>query len=170
GWIVSGNPIHIEFSFPALFPDQFDSKTLVYFTGILLGFAGIEVAAFHINDTKNPSTTYPKATYIAAATIIGIYMIGALAIAVVVPKEEITLHAGVMQALHSFLGAFGLAWAVPIFAFFILLGALALLNTWIIGPSKGLLTSALNGDLPKFTQKTNEIGQPVAILFMQALI
>ena len=44
------------------------------------------------------------------------------------------------------------------------------MNTWIIGPSKGLLTSALNDDLPKFTQYTNRNGSPVAILLMQAII
>jgi len=93
-----------------------------------------------------------------------------LAIAIVVPKEKIFLHAGVMQAFKSFLEAFNLGWAVKWLAGLAVFGALALLNTWIIGPSKGLLTSALNGELPRFTRYTNNIGSPVAILILQAFI
>jgi amino acid transporter len=154
---------------PALIPD-FNLSSMAYFTAIALGFAGIEVAAFYVPDTKNPQRTFPQATFIAAFIIIIIYVLGSLSIAIVVPKEEMHLSAGMMQAMSIFFKYLHIPWAIPLFAFLSVLGGLALLNTWIIGPSKGLLTSALNGDLPKFTQYTNRNGSPVAILLMQAII
>lgn len=168
-WLTSGQAIQIDLSMNALIP-SFNLPNMAYFTAIALGFAGIEVAAFYVQDTQNPQRTFPKATFIAAFIIIVIYVLGALAIAIVVPKNEMHLSAGMMQAMNIFFNYLHIPWAIPVFAFLSVLGGLALLNTWIIGPSKGLLTSALNNDLPKFTQYTNRNGSPVAILLMQALI
>lgn len=169
GWVVSGNPVQIELTSQSFIP-EFRLENFVVLTEILLGFAGIEIAAYHVREAIEPQRSYPRATLIAAITIIVIYVLGSLSIALVVPKEEITLHAGVMQAFEGFLKAFNLSWALPIVATMALIGALALVNTWIIGPSKGLLASALNDDLPGFTKRTNKHGSPITILFMQAMI
>ncbi len=168
-WLTTNQPVHINFDMASFIP-PFNLSSLAYFTVVALGFAGIEVAAFYVQDTKDPQRTFPKATFIAALTIIVIYVLGALAIAIVIPKEDLNLSAGMMQAMNEFFTFLHIPWAIPLFALLSVLGGLALLNTWIIGPSKGLLTSALNDDLPKFTQYTNRNGSPVAILLMQALI
>lgn len=168
-WLTTDQPVHINFNMASFFPD-FSLSSLAYFTVVALGFAGIEVAAFYVQDTKDPQRTFPRATFISACTIIVIYVLGALAIAIVIPKEDLNLSAGMMQAMREFFTFIHIPWAVPVFALLSVLGGLALLNTWIIGPSKGLLTSALNDDLPKFTQYTNRNGSPVAILLMQAII
>jgi len=168
-WLSSDQPLQIQFTTSTFLPD-FSLSSLSYFTAIALGFAGIEVAAFYIQDTKDPRRTFPRATFIAALIIIVIYVLGALAIAIVVPKEELNLSAGMMQAMSTFFTFLHMPWAIPLFAFLSVIGGLALLNTWIIGPSKGLLISALNHDLPKFARRTNRQGAPTAILLMQAII
>lgn len=168
-WIYSGQAVQIDLSMHALIP-EFNSTSVAYFTAIALGFAGIEVAAFYVPDTKDPKHTFPKATFIATIIIITIYVLGALAIACVIPKDQMMLSSGMMQAMSVFFGFLGIPWAIPIFALFSVLGGMALLNTWIIGPSKGLHTSAQHHDLPDFAKKTNKIGSPVAILLMQAII
>lgn len=172
GWFMADDlhhPVHITFHYTHLLPN-FNFETLVYFTSIVLSFGGIEVAGFYIQDTKNPKKTFPKAMFMAAVTIIVIYTLGALAIAMVVPKNDITLHAGLMQAVTLFFEALHLPWATRVFAGFTVIGALALLNTWIIGPSNGLLVSALQNDLPAITKRTNRAGAPVAILLIQAVL
>jgi len=45
-----------------------------------------------------------------------------------------------------------------------------MLNTWIAGPSKGLLASARNGDIPKIFARTNKHNAPTTILTAQAII
>lgn len=169
-WLTTGQPTQIEISPTTLIP-QFDSlSSLSYFTAIGLSFAGIEVAAFYVQDTRDPKQTFPRATFISASIIIAIYTLGALAIAVVVPHHEMELSAGMMQAMTTFFQFLGIPWATTTFAFLSVVGGLALLNTWIIGPSKGLHASALHGDLPRFTRRTNRRGAPVVILLMQAVI
>ena len=169
-WLSSGQASHIDISKTSLIPDFSSLSSLAYFTAIALGFAGIEVAGFYVQDTKDPKRTFPRATFIAAFTIIIIYTLGAVAIAAVIPAEEIQLSAGMMQAMTRFFSFLNLPWAIPVFAFLSVIGGLALLNTWILGPSKGLLVSALNNNLPEFTKQTNRKGSPVAILLMQAII
>jgi glutamate:GABA antiporter len=168
-WLQSGRPLEIAFSLDALIP-EFSFNTMILSTGILLSFSGIEVAAYHIQDTKNPKTTFPRATFISAGLILTLYALGALAIAYVIPQKNITLTGGVMQAFEHFLKAFHLEAWLPVMAGMILLGAMALLNTWILGPSKGLLVSAESGNLPGLFSYVNRFGAPTPILIAQAMI
>jgi len=169
-WLASDQVIQIEISRQALLPDFSSLSSFAYFTAIALGFAGIEVAAFYVQDTQDPQRTFPIATFIAACIIITIYVLGALTIAVVIPKDQMNLSAGMMQAMTKFFQHFNIPWATPWFAMLSVIGGLALLNTWIIGPSKGLLTSAQHNHLPAFAKRVNLKGSPVAILLMQAFI
>tara|TARA_R110002110_G_scaffold12493_1_gene59201 strand:- start:559 stop:1956 length:1398 start_codon:yes stop_codon:yes gene_type:complete len=168
-WFQSGHPIEIEFTRQSLLP-ELSLSSMAYFTVIALGFAGIEVASFYVQDVKKPQRNFPIAICIAASLIIVLYMLGALSVAMVVPKADLNLSSGMMQAMEIFFGALNAPWATPCFALLTVVGALALLNTWILGPSKGLLASAENGDLPKFARRTNRYHSPVAILLMQGFI
>ncbi|MAZ44493.1 MAG: amino acid permease [Legionellales bacterium] len=145
-------------------------SNMVFFTGVLLGFAGIEVAAYHIQDVESPKKLFPQATFLATFLILSISILGALAIAAVLPAEQISLASGVMQAFEAFFVALNLKWMVPILALMIFIGALALLNTWIIGPSRGLYASAEFGNLPRLCKVANRYGSPYQILIMQAVI
>ncbi len=168
-WAFKGHPLQITFSPAALMP-EFSFDTLVFFTGVLLSFGGIEVAAYHIQDTQHPQKTFPRATFIAAGLILTLYVLGSLAIAFVIPTETIHLFGGVMQAFQHFFRSLGFPHLTGCAAIMILLGAMAMLNTWIIGPSKGLLVSAEAGNLPHFFTQTNRFQSPVRILYSQGLI
>lgn len=168
-WVLSGNPTQIPLQPDTLVPPLTGSN-LVFFTGVLLGFAGIEVAAYHIQDIENAQKNFPKATLMAAALILIVSTLGSLAIAMVVPADEISLSAGVMQAFNAFFEALDLGWLTSFIAALALIGALALVNTWIIGPSKGLLASAEHGDIPEFCRRVNRNQSPVNILLMQGII
>lgn len=168
-WVLTGQDTHISFSWAALIPD-FRLDTMVFFSGILLGLAGVEVAAFHIREAKNPQRDYPRALTIAAFLILLISILGTLAIAIVVPQKEISLLSGLIQAFTVFLNAFNLTWAVPLIALLALIGSLAGINTWTVGPAKGLLETAEDGFLPPILRRVNNLNVPVAMLVFQACI
>lgn len=168
-WVATGHVSHIPFSFNALIP-EFRFDTVVFFSGILLGLAGIEVAVFHIREAKNPQRDYPRALIIAVIIILLVYILGTLAIAVVVPQKDINLLSGLIQAFTVFFESFGMLWAVPLLAFFAFIGSLAGVNTWTVGPAKGLLITAQDGFLPKTLQRTNHLGVPTGMLIFQATI
>ena len=52
-WFFSGQEIVIDLSMSSFIPD-FELSNIVIFSGLLLALAGVEIGAFHINETKNP--------------------------------------------------------------------------------------------------------------------
>lgn len=158
----------LQFSKASVIPSN-DFTTWVTFIAILLGLGGMEIPAYHVKNVKNPQKNYPRAVFLATAIILLVYILGSLAIAAVVPKDKMSIIAGPMQAFHLFFNAFGLSWTAPLLALLTLLGSFAILNTWIIGPSKGLLSSAKDGYMPKVFKHTNAAGAPTTLLYLQAI-
>ncbi|MFC1643801.1 amino acid permease [Candidatus Omnitrophota bacterium] len=169
-WLLTGKPSEIVFSARSLIPDVTNIDNIVLLAGALLIFSGIEVSAVHAQEVRDPKRDYPRATFFAAITAIVVLTLGSLAIAIVVPQKDISLVSGLMEAFRLMLDKFGLRWLIPLIAILISMGAIGELCSWIIGPSKGLLTTAKQGNIPPFFQRVNEKGVPVNILLVQAVI
>ena len=169
-WFITGKGSEIVFSTQNIFPDVTNIDNIVLFAGTLLIFSGIEVSAVHAQDVKDPKKNYPRATFLAAIVAIFVLILGSLAIAIVVPQKDISLVAGLMEAFKLLLDKFNLRWLVPLIAVLISVGTAGELCSWIIGPSKGLLTTAKEGHIPPVLQKVNDKNVPVNILFVQAVI
>ena len=118
----------------------------------------------------NRKKNYPKAIFLSAVTISGLTILGTLAIALIIPKDKISLVAGSMEAMDYFLRAFHMEWLVPALATLVAIGAMGTVSTWIAGPCRGLLAAGEDGDFPPFLQKTNRHGMPNSLLFIQAAI
>jgi amino acid transporter len=169
-WAVSGASIVLPpFSLSQIVPAM-DLSTLPFFATVILLFAGMEMAGFHALETRNPSTDYPKAMAISAVIIFVCTVLATLAIAFVIPANELSLAAGVMQAIQYFFNAAHIPGAVAPMAVLITIGGVVSLAAWLIGPAKGLGVVAEEGNLPPVFNKTNKYGSPVAVLFIQALI
>ncbi len=169
-WLLSGNPSNITFNLENLFPKISSFSQMTVLPVILLLFGGLEMSAVHAKDVDNPQKNYPRAIILSAAIIFGLLSMGALSIAIVVPKENIELASGTIEAIRFFLSTFHLDWALPILIFLMVVGALGMISTWLIGPPKGLLVTARHGELPPLLQKTNKKNMPIGILIMQAVI
>lgn len=169
-WIGMGNPLNITFSKTALIPDFQDFHNLAFLTAVIFGLMGMEMSATHAEEVKNPQRDYPRALLYSTLIIIASLVLASLAIAIVVPKDEISLVTGMVQAFSVFFNEFGMNWMLPIVAIFIIIGGLGGVAAWIIGPTKGLMVSARDGCLPPFLTKTNRYGVPVTTLIMQGII
>lgn len=169
GWLVLGHPAQIHFTFHDFLPN-FKLANSAFLVGLLLGYAGMQIAAFHAQETKNPQKDYPRAIFYATALILCFSIFGSLAIALVIPPEKISLVSGLIQAAQVFFVQFHMQWFIPLMAIFTAMGTLAGLNQWLIGPCKGLLAAAFYGDLPKSMQKVNPRGAPTTLLLIQACV
>ncbi len=167
-WFFSGKPLQISFDLKSAIPNLSSIDQMVFFTGVILSFCGIEMSAIHAREVGNPQKDYPKAILLTVITILSLSLLGVLSVAIVIPQQEINLTAGSLQAFSYFVQSYNLNWVTPIMAGFIAIGALGSISTWIIGPSKGLLAAAKNGDLPPFFRKINGRGMPINLLMIQA--
>ena len=169
-WYLQGNPIQIEFTRQALLPDLHNANLWVSLTGIVLSFCGIEIATVHAQDVKNPQSAFPKALFWAVIIILSTLMFGSLAIAAVIPSNEMSLVAGIMQAFDTFFSAYHMHWVLPIIAVMLIIGTLGSVSNWILAPTQGLMVAAKDGHLPSIFQKQNRHGAPVNLLIYQACI
>jgi amino acid transporter len=134
-------------------------------------YAGIEVNAVHVDEMQNPSRDYPKAIFVAMALVLAVFVLPTLAIAWVIPSQQISFTAGVMQAFDSLFHHFGVGFLVPVIALALAIGALAGMMSWLGGPSEGLLRIGREqGFLPPYFQKVNARGIEMHILRAQASV
>lgn len=168
-WWISGKPIAMDVQLSALWP-QWHWGQLPFLGGLVLSYAGIQVAAFHAQDTQNPQRDFPRGFMLAVILIVSVSILATLAIASVIPAGNISLVAGIMQTLGFYFGAFHLSWLLPLFGVMMVLGSIAALNTWLLGPSKGLRVAASLGFLPRWMAKNNKYQSPVTILLLQAVV
>lgn len=169
-WFGSGNPIQTEISWNALVPSFSHVGNLVFLSGLFLAFGGLEVSAAYASEVKEPQKNYPKAIILGSVITFCLFMLGSLAIAFVIPKEQINLVAGLMEAFQIFFEHYSLGWIMPLMALLLVIGAIAEVNSWIIGPVKGLHETSIHGNLPPFFQKLNPNGVPTRLLIFQAIL
>lgn len=185
-WIIDKNPIafeHIPSSVsqivnldavhhvhPRFFPHIKGMSDIAFLAGILLLFAGVEVHAVHAQELKNPQKQFPIAMFIAALISFVLFTLGSLAVAVVTPYDQINLQAGLLVTFQELFTHYHVGWLTNILGLLVAFGALAGVMSWISGPSRGLLWTARDGQLPDFMKKTNKNGVQINILFIQGII
>jgi len=169
-WVFSGQELAIPVTWQSLVPDMGNINNIIFLSGLFLFFAGMEVSGVHALEVKNPQKDYPKAIFLSAVIVTVIFLLGTLAIAVIIPASQISLTAGIMQTYQAVLGRFNLMWLLPIIVLLAAPGMIVQVSSWIAGPSRGLLVTAKNGDLPPFLQKLNKHEMPVNIMIVQGVL
>ena len=169
-WYFSGHVMQFEFSWNNFIPKINSTGDMVFFAGILLSLAGIEMSAVHVKDVANPQRNYPKAVWLTSIVVVIMLTLGVLSIAAVLPETEINIVAGSMQAFEIFFDQFNLKPLIPLVTLLVAIGALAAVSTWIAGPSKGLLAAADEGSLPKMFTKLNKHNMPQNLLVAQGVV
>lgn len=169
-WLLGGNSSQIEFDAQHIIPHAKDHTMWVSLTAIMMSFCGIEIATVHANDVDNPQSAFPRALIYSVVIILTTLIMGSLAIAVVLPQQDINLVAGIMQAFDAFFNRYHLTGLMPVVALMLVMGGLGGVSNWIIAPTKGLLVAAEDGNLPLIFQGINTKGAPKAMLVVQAII
>lgn len=170
-YIIQGNPIYIS-SKDTFVPDFTKVNTLVVFVSFILSYMGVEASATHANEMDNPKKEYPLAMLLLVIVAIVVSTLGGLAIAAVIPQNQINLSAGVVQTFAFLLGHFTAnnTILVKIIALLLAFGVIAEVSSWVVGPTRGMVIAAEEGAIPKSWAKTNEHDVPVYLVIAQGII
>ncbi|GAB7103152.1 APC family permease [Streptomyces phaeofaciens JCM 4814] len=170
-FLAQGNPSAAPMTASHLLPQWTGLASLVLIVNNFLSYSGMEMNAVHVSSLKNPAKEYPKSMFLAMGLVLLIFILPALAISWVVPADQTSLTAGVMQAFEAFFSYFHIGWMTPIAAVMLISASLAGMLTWLAGPSKGLLEISRNeGYLPPYLQKLNKHGIQQNILVTQGVV
>lgn len=168
-WLLLGKPSQIHYAAAKIFP-PLHINNFVFFTGVLSSYAGMQITAFHAPNVKNPQRSFPIAIAAAVIIIVGVTLLSALAIAIVVPTNKISLIAGFMEGFQVFFTAFHMGWVKSILTLLIVLSGISSLTAWLLAPARGISVAAKNSDMPKYFGKESERGIPTRVLLLQAIV
>ena len=169
-WMMMGKPICLHFDWHSFFPDLSNINNLVLLTAMFYGLTGIEMSAIHAGDVENPQRNYPKAIFWSVIIIVSTLIFSSLAIALVIPQQQINIVSGMLQAFEVFFATFHISWMMPVLALLIVLSSVGIANAWILGPSKGLLVACHDQCFSEKFGFQNKHAIPVTILLLQGAI
>lgn len=169
-WVFKGYPLQIHLTTENIIPSLKDSTNWISLIAIMASFVGIELAGVHVTDIREPQKNFPKAVLAATLFIFLSMLLGAFAIAFVLPVQEIHLIAGVMQVFTDFLHVFGMGALIPVLTLFMVFGSIGGMINWLISPAKGLLHAAEFGFLPPLFTRKNSAGVAKNVLLGQAVV
>ncbi|MPY96083.1 MAG: amino acid permease [Acidimicrobiia bacterium] len=169
-WLISDRPSQIPFEAGGLVPEWEGLASLVYVASIVVAFAGMEIGGYYARNTRRPERTYPLAVLAASTVVAALSILGSLAIAIVVPKTDISLSGGVMQALTRFFDQLGIGAIEKPIGVLIIVGVIGGLSAWAVGPALGMQSVAEEGGLAPFWARKNRRGAPVAVLLIQTVL
>src|SRR5215217_4336607 len=170
-FLGQGNESAAPMTASHLLPAWAGLASLVLIVNNFLSYSGMEMNAVHVSSLREPGKEFPKSIFFAMALVLLIFIPPALAISWIVPAEELSLTAGIMQAFDAILANFSAQWLTPILGIMLVTASLAGMLTWLAGPSKGLLLiSREEGYLPPFLQRLNKNGVQQNILVTQGLV
>jgi amino acid transporter len=87
-------------------------------------------------EVKNPEKNLPRSIYLGGAAITIIYMLGTLAVLILVPPGKINLITGIVQAIDAILSQIGMPQLTQLVALLLTFGALGTLGAWIAGVAR----------------------------------
>src|SRR5687768_201306 len=170
-FLGQGNESAAPMSSENIFPVWAGLSSLVLIVNNFLSYSGMEMNAVHVSSLRNPAKEFPRSMFLAMGLVLAIFILPALAISWIVPAEELSLTAGIMQAFDAVFAEFGWQWLTPLIGIMLVAASLGGMLTWLAGPSKGLLLiSRQEGYLPPFLQRLNKHGVQQNILVTQGAV
>jgi glutamate:GABA antiporter len=170
-YLLQGNPSAAPMNVHHILPVWAGIGSIVLIVNNFLSYDGMEVNAVHVDGLRDPQREYPKSIFLAMILVLCIFIFPALAISFVVPSQQISLTAGVMQAFTAIFAHFSLSWAVPLIALALIIANMSGMISWLAGPSKGLVMLGRQyGYLPRRYQHLNAEGIQTNILVAQGYV
>ena len=162
--------IPTDYSWSALVPKFNSSSNLAFLSALMFSMAGIEITPILAGETVNPQKTFPRATLISAMFIVGIYIIGTVAITFILPPNAIGSASGIMDALHKITTDIGFSFLTAVVAVLIVISGFGAMSVWAIAPIKMFFESTKKGVLPSYFTKLNKNDMPAHAMVAQSSV
>ena len=140
-------------------------------SSVMFAFAGSELTANFVTEMENPKRDFPRAIFIAAAVVAGIYMLGSVAITMIMPTDQITASQGILVSLAAISAWFGIgSWFIQLVALGITFSMVGAIILYIASPVKMLFGRVKNGIFPESMTRTNSRNIPERAVYLQAIL
>ncbi|HOQ47081.1 MAG TPA: APC family permease [Bryobacteraceae bacterium] len=119
-----------------------------FWSQIAFAFGGLELGAIMGGEIRDPARTVPRAAWISGLAIAGFYILGTLAILVVLPPDRVNILTGLTQAGAAAAGRLSIPSLAPLLAVLITAGITGQLGAWLSGSARVPFAIGLDRYLP----------------------
>lgn len=161
-----------EFTTEAIMP-KFNWTYFMVLAWVLQAVGGAESIGVYIKDVKGGNKTFIRTMLISTIIVGGLYALGAVSVGLIVPAETLSgnFSNGLFDAFKILGAHYGLGNIVTnIVGFIMLLASLGSLVLWTAAPVKVLFSEIPEGIFGSWVSKTDNNGNPVNALYLQAII
>jgi len=141
-WTRSGSATRLD-----LLPEWSWGK-LNFWSQIAFAFGGLELGAIMGGEIRDPPRTVPRAAWISGTAIAAFYILGTLALLVLLPAERVNIMSGLAQAGAAAGERLALPWVAPLLALLITAGVTGQLGAWLAGAARLPFVIGLDRYLP----------------------
>ncbi|HXO94038.1 MAG TPA: APC family permease, partial [Candidatus Acidoferrum sp.] len=140
-----------ELSSATLKPDLNNLSALNLLASIAFAFAGLELASTMAEEVENPRRNLPRSIFISGPLIAAAYVIGTAAVLWCLPKKDINVVSGFLQAIKAGADKISptLGWVAALCAALYTVGNLGSVGAWLIGPARVAFVIGLDRYFPK---------------------
>jgi glutamate:GABA antiporter len=115
---------------------EWNFNKLNFWSQIAFAFGGLELGAIMGGEIRNPEKTVARAAWIAGGCIATFYIVGTVAMLVLLPPDRISTVTGLVQAAAAAGQRLGWGWPALVLASAICLGVMGQLGAWIAGSAR----------------------------------
>jgi amino acid transporter len=138
------NPIRLA----DLKPDLGNLPMLNLWATIAFAFAGLELSSTMASEIKDARRNLPRSIYVTAPIVALIYIFGTCSMLWLVPREQINVVAGPLQAIANGVGASGW-WVVSFLALLLAFARIGGVGAWLVGSSRVAFVVGLDRYFPE---------------------
>lgn len=159
-----------QFSWKSSLP-VWNLDTLNFWSSIAFAFSGLELVCAMSEEVHEPRKTFPKAIYASALLIAGIYILGTIALLVILPAVGVDVRNGVFQAVSSGSAAMGIAWFGVVAALLVTAGNAGGVGSTVAGIARVPFVAGIDRYLPASFGKLHPRWKtPYVAILVQAVI
>jgi glutamate:GABA antiporter len=138
---------------------------------ICFGLVGLELASIMGDEIRDPQRTLPGAVAWGGVLSGALYIGATLTLLVSIPKDEISVLQGIVQAVSHMATRVGVAWIIAPFAVMLSLSIAGIGSAWMGGSARIPFVAGLDSYMPSWLGKVHpKYATPHAALIVQALV
>ena len=145
--VTSGIPAN-TISLAGLKPDLSNLPMLNLWATIAFAFAGLELSSTMASEIKEAWRNLPRSIYVTAPIVALIYIIGTCSMLWLVPRDQINVVAGPLQAIANGAGRNGW-WVVAFIALLLTVARIGAVGAWLVGSSRVAFVVGLDRYFPE---------------------
>jgi amino acid transporter len=150
---------------------HWDFGKLNFWSQIAFAFGGLELGAILAGEIRDPKRTVPRATWISGVAIAGFYILGTLALLVLVTPDRISVLTGLVQAGDVASSRLGITWIAPVLGILVSFSVVGQMGTWAAGSARVPFVIGIDHYLPQaFAKLHPKWGTPHVSILVQGVV